>query len=164
MPVAKSAADAVWALAAGAPWTTAVVGAVVVIAVMFPRVLSVKGAALVCLTVYQRIQLLLLRLRGLTPASAAERRIVTGRAWEEFCDTIKAAGAAMLVAGAPRDAATQAEGYRYLSRLVRAGLENFVECADVRAPRITSIVNGRRACPVKMGSDNPDNLYQVRVR
>jgi hypothetical protein len=42
----------------------------------------------------------------------------------------------------------QAEGYRYLARLVRAGLENFLECADPNAPKFTSIANGseRHAC------------------
>ena len=46
--------------------------------------------------------------------------------------------------GAPNDAFNQAEGYRYLSRLVRAGLENFIECNDARAPRFNAIVNGFR--------------------
>ena len=46
--------------------------------------------------------------------------------------------------GAPKDAFNQAEGYRYLSRLVRAGLENFIECNDARAPRFNAIVNGYR--------------------
>lgn len=54
----------------------------------------------------------------------------------------------------------QAEGYRYLSRIVRAGLENFIECSDPYAPKLTSIVDGLRTSPIKLGSDNPDNLYQ----
>ena len=37
----------------------------------------------------------------------------------------------MLAPGAPRDPFNQAEGYRYLARLARAGLENYLECADV---------------------------------
>ena len=92
--------------------------------------------------------------------TAAEERIMTGRAWAEFCDTLKAAGATVLAPGAPRDAFNQAEGYRYLARLTRAGLENFVECADVEAPRLCAIANGSRAARVCIGSDNPDNLYE----
>lgn len=36
----------------------------------------------------------------------------------------------------------QAEGYRYLARLVRGGLENFLEAADPQAPKFVSIANG----------------------
>jgi hypothetical protein len=84
----------------------------------------------------------LLRLKGRTEASEAERRVVTGEAWDEFCDTLKAAGAVVLSRSAPRDPLSQAEGYRYLSRIARAGLENFVECSDPDAPILTSIVDG----------------------
>jgi hypothetical protein len=45
-------------------------------------------------------------------------------------------------------------------RLLRGGLENFLECADPRAPRLCCIADGTRAAPVKLGSDNPDNRYQ----
>mmetsp|Transcript_42855 Transcript_42855/g.103630 ORF Transcript_42855/g.103630 Transcript_42855/m.103630 type:complete len:434 (-) Transcript_42855:28-1329(-) len=92
--------------------------------------------------------------------SEAERRIENGQAWDEFCDTLKAAGATVFAPGAPRDPFNQAEGYRYLSRLTRAGLENFVECADVEAPKLCAIANGSRAARVCIGSDNPDNLYE----
>lgn len=87
--------------------------------------------------------------------------MVSGQAWEEFCDAIKASGAALLSAGCPSDPFNQAEGYRYLSRLVRAGLENFMESADVDAPQLVSVVDGLRVAPCKIGADNPDNLYEV---
>jgi hypothetical protein len=47
--------------------------------------------------------------------------------------------------------------------VLRGALENFVEAADPAAPRLSSIVNGARAAPVKLGSDNPDNFYQQAV-
>lgn len=97
-----------------------------------------------------------MRLRGQTPAGVAEARIVSGQSWEEFCDTLKAAGASLGFPGAPRDPFQQAEGYRYLSRLVRAGLEGFLEDADPRAPVLKRVVHET----VKMGADNPDNYYQ----
>jgi hypothetical protein len=84
----------------------------------------------------------------------------SGQAWDEFCDTLKAAGAAILADGAPKDALTQAEGYRYLARLVRGGLENFLEASDPNTPTLVTIVDGYRAAPIKIGSDNPDNLYE----
>ncbi len=57
---------------------------------------------------------------------------------------------------APQDPLSQAEGYRYLSRLVRAGLEAFIEYADPKAPVLRRMVHET----VKMGADNPDNYYQ----
>ncbi len=109
------------------------------------------------LGLFRRVSALTLRLRGKTPADAAAERVVSGRAWDEFCDTLKAAGAALLVPGAPRNAFDQAEGYRYLSRLTRAGLTAFVEHADPRAPVLHRVAHET----VKLGSDNPDNHYQT---
>lgn len=105
----------------------------------------------------RRTTLLWHRLRGKTPDDLAEARIVSGRAWEEFCDTLKAAGASLSFPGAPRDPFSQAEGYRYLTRLTRAGLEAFVEYADPRAPVLHRVAHET----VKLGSDNPDNYYQT---
>ena len=55
------------------------------------------------------------------------------------------------------DPITQAEGYRYLSRLLRAGLEAFLEFADPRAPVLRRMVHET----VKMGSDNPGGYRHV---
>jgi hypothetical protein len=116
----------------------------------------VRKALIGALDGYRRAQQLWLKLRGRTPADVAEQRIVSGQAWEEFCDTLKAAGAALKFPGTPQDPFNQAEGYRYLSRLARAGLEGFLEDADPRAPVLKRVVHET----VKMGSDNPDNFYQ----
>jgi hypothetical protein len=84
------------------------------------------------------------------------RRIMDGTAWSEFCDALKAAGKIVLDPKSPQNAFDRAEGFRYLSRLVRAGLETCVEDADPQAPELL------RTCheTVKIGADNPDNLYQ----
>lgn len=109
------------------------------------------------LGLFRKISLLMLRLRGKSEADAAAERVVSGQAWNEFCDTLKAASAALTFPGAPTDPFSQAEGYRYLSRLARAGLEAFVEHADPRAPVLHRVVHET----VKMGADNPDNYYQT---
>jgi len=86
----------------------------------------------------------------------SKQRILAGTTWEEFCDTLKAAGQTILDPEAPADALTRAEGFRFLSRVARGALEAFVEFADPRAPVLFRPVHET----VKMGADNPDNYYQ----
>ncbi len=88
---------------------------------------------------------------------SAEQRVLDGDVWTEFCDALKAAGELVNSPGAPQDAFTRAEGYRYLTRMLRAGLESFLEGGDAAFPQWH--------CPahesIKMGADNPDNFYQT---
>ena len=81
---------------------------------------------------------------------------VSGKAWAEFCDSLKNAGAALQFPGTPQDPFNQAEGYRYLARLTRGGLEAFLECADPMEPELNRLCHET----VKLGADNPDNYYQ----
>ena len=109
------------------------------------------------LALFRRIALAVRRTRGTTEDDLAARRVVSGQAWDEFCDTLKAAGASLNFPGAPRDAFNQAEGHRYLTRLTRAGLMALVEHADPRAPVLHRVAHET----VKLGADNPDNYYQT---
>ncbi|GAB4400419.1 MAG: hypothetical protein OHK0053_22000 [Microscillaceae bacterium] len=108
------------------------------------------------LNLYRRLRLFFIRLRGKTPSDIHDQRVLSGRVWDEFCDSLKAAGATLVFPGTPRDPFNQAEGYRYLTRLLRAGLENFIEYSDPAAPVLRRMVHET----VKMGADNPDNFYQ----
>jgi len=96
-----------------------------------------------------------LMITGKTEQDIHDQRVVSGKAWEEFCDHLKAAGHVLLTPGVPRDPFQQAEGMRYLSRLTRAGLEAFVEYNDPSFPVLRRMVHET----VKMGADNPDNYY-----
>ena len=89
-------------------------------------------------------------------SSEAEKRIVDGTAWRDFCDALKEAGDAILRPGTPDTAFDRAEGYRYLTRLVRAGLEAQIEFSDPRFPGFYQLSNET----IKIGNDNPDNFYQ----
>ena len=84
----------------------------------------------------------------------AIERVTSGAAWRDFCDRLRDAGEGVL--RGPDDPLTRAEGFRYLCRLVRAGLETFVEENDPLSPRLMRVVHET----VKMGADNPDNFYQ----
>ncbi len=109
------------------------------------------------LNLFRRISLFIWKLRGRTEDDVAARRVTGGESWDEFCDTLKAAGAALQFPGTPRDPFNQAEGYRYLSRVARAGLMAFIEHADPKAPVLHRVVDE----VTKLGADNPDNFYQT---
>jgi hypothetical protein len=96
-----------------------------------------------------------LKLSGKKEADVIAERVASGKSWEEFCDQLKLAGASLMYPGAPRDPFQQAEGLRYLTRLTRAGLEAFVEYSDPAFPVLRRMVHET----VKMGADNPDNIY-----
>lgn len=89
----------------------------------------------------------------------SECRVGSGEAWAEFCDALKRAGEQIQRPEAPSDPFTRAEGYRYLSRLARAGLEWYVEFNDPAFP----VLYHPSHETLKIGADNPDNLYQKAV-
>ena len=107
------------------------------------------------LRVFKRIRRFIWKIQGKSGEDLQSDRITTGKAWDEFCDQLKAAGAALMYPGTPRDPFQQSEGVRYLSRLTRAGLEAFVEYNDPVFPVFRRMVHET----VKMGADNPDNYY-----
>lgn len=81
--------------------------------------------------------------------------VTSEQSWDEFCEALKRAGQQILRTEAPTDELTRAEGYRYLTRLLRIGLEMHLEFADPDFPGffLPSHETG------KIGADNPDNLY-----
>jgi hypothetical protein len=96
-----------------------------------------------------------LKLTGRREEDIITQRIVTGKAWEDFCDQLKLAGTSLLYPGTPRDPFQQAEGIRYLTRLTRGGLEAFIEFGDPAFPVLRRTAHET----VKLGADNPDNIY-----
>ncbi|MBN1498095.1 MAG: DUF1214 domain-containing protein [Spirochaetes bacterium] len=83
-------------------------------------------------------------------------RLMSGTTWSEFCDTLKMAGDIIMRKTSPTDPLDRAEGFRYLSRVMRVIVEAFVENADPRAPVLFRAAHET----AKMGADNPDNYYQ----
>jgi len=75
--------------------------------------------------------------------------------WDEFCEALKAAGRQVLAPGTPEDPFNRAEGFRYLTRLLRLGLEKNIEYSDPCFPQFYSLSHET----AKIGNDNPDNLY-----
>ncbi|MBW2448612.1 MAG: hypothetical protein JRG83_22225 [Deltaproteobacteria bacterium] len=85
----------------------------------------------------------------------AIRKVETAEAWHEFCDLMKKAGDVILREELEPSTFDRAEGVRYLSRLVRAGLISFAEASGAEHPVFRTMPE-----MVKMGLDNPDNFYR----
>jgi hypothetical protein len=93
---------------------------------------------------------------GEMTSSEAEKRILDGRIWDDFCDRLKAAGELVRHEGAPKDAMNRALGYRFLTRILRAGLESQVDYRDPQYPAFFRMADETK----KILNDNPDNYYQ----
>lgn len=83
-------------------------------------------------------------------------RLMDGSLWEDFCDRLKAVGRHVVRPEIPADPFTRAEGYRYLTRVLRSAFDIFTEHADPLFPVLY------RPCDeiVKYGGDDPDKYLQ----
>jgi hypothetical protein len=86
-------------------------------------------------------------------ADDAQDAVLTGRAWTEFCTALEQAGQVVLRESSPVTPLDRAEGFRYLTRLLRNALYATVENSDPDRP----VLQGLDL--VKIGADNPDNVY-----
>jgi len=76
--------------------------------------------------------------------------------WTKFCRDLEAAGQHVLSSELQTSETERAEGLRYLTRLLRVGLDMHLEHGD---PAFPSFYQASHAT-AKIGSDNPDNYYQ----
>jgi hypothetical protein len=88
--------------------------------------------------------------------SGAGAGSLDGSVWEAFCDSLKRSGQRILEPGTPEDGLDRAEGYRCLTRFLRAGLESFLEFGDPDFPVLSSLCHET----IKIIADNPDIHYQ----
>lgn len=79
--------------------------------------------------------------------------------WREFCARLAEAGEVLSRQSAPGSGLDQAEGLRYLSRLTRTALNMLVDSADPDFPRLFQLCDDK----IKIGADNPDNIYEQAV-
>lgn len=82
-------------------------------------------------------------------------RILSPDVWRDFCRRLEAAGEIVTGAEAAANPIDRAEGYRYLTRLLRIALDMQLEHADPDFPSFYAASHET----AKIGADNPDNIY-----
>ena len=86
----------------------------------------------------------------------SKNKSINGEVWSEFCDSLKRSGLIILNEKRLSDLDFY-EGWRYLTRLTRLGLEMALENNDPYFPTFYSLSHET----AKIGADNPDNIIHA---
>jgi hypothetical protein len=86
---------------------------------------------------------------------SADPRVMSGEAWDALCEALRRAGQLVVGEGVPDAPRDRAEGFRYLTRLLAAGIVTCVAHADGDDPRFARMVD----FDMRWGLDCPDCLY-----
>lgn len=85
-------------------------------------------------------------------ASNSSAQLMTGQAWEDFCEQLKAAGKVILRDDVPGSELDRAEGYRYLAQQLRRSIDEVLLSHDKAQPQL--ILSNSKL--YKWGSDAAD--------
>jgi len=91
------------------------------------------------------------------PSDAFEDDLVSGRAWQEFCDNLRRAGEQILRPDVPARPLDRASGYRHLLALLHIGVDQAFARSDPWSPSLGQIA---RTDLYKWGLDCPDAAYR----
>ena len=83
------------------------------------------------------------------------KRLMSGAAWDEFCERLKRAGRHILEGGFNMEPTDYADGFYYLGGLVGTGIQQALVFSTPELPRFFRSPDTRS----KWGGENPDNLY-----
>jgi len=72
--------------------------------------------------------------------AAARERLVSGQAWDDFCDTLKLAGRHINSVNGSLSDLDRAEWYRFVTRLTRSSMERLLENGEPTRPRLRDMV------------------------
>jgi hypothetical protein len=95
------------------------------------------------------------------PVNSVERidpgdlRLESGEAWERICEALRQAGSRVLGEGAPDTHRDRAEGFRYLTRFLEAGIRSCMSHDDPDHPIFGRMIE----YTMPWGLDAPDCLY-----
>ena len=73
-------------------------------------------------------------------AAVARQRLISGQAWDDFCDVLKAAGRHIEQVNGPLSDLDRAEWYRFMTRVARSSMERLIENAEPTRPRLRDMV------------------------
>ena len=85
----------------------------------------------------------------------SDPRLLQGTAWTELCQTLQRASGLVLGPEVPATARHRAEGFRYLSRFLAAGIVSCISHDDPDYPVFARMID----YTMPWGLDNPDCLY-----
>jgi hypothetical protein len=88
-------------------------------------------------------------------ADPGDSRLESGEAWDAFCDALRGARRLVLGPGVPASPQLRAEGFRYLTRFLEAGIRTCVAYADPDHPEFCRMIERNAS----WGLDCPDCLY-----
>ena len=81
--------------------------------------------------------------------------VLSGSSWREFCETLRRADRLVLADGVPDTPRDRAEGFRYLTRFLQAGITSCIAHDDPDYPVLGRMMD----YTMPWGLDNPDCLY-----
>mgnify|MGYP000268274126 CR=1 FL=1 len=71
----------------------------------------------------------------------------TSKHWEIFCDQIKETGLTILSSAEQLDPVNQADGLRYLTRLLKGSFDKYIEFSDPQYPHFFKMCDERVTIP-----------------
>ncbi len=92
---------------------------------------------------------------GANPVDPLDPRLMTGQAWDDFCAALARSRALVLGEGVPDAPSDRAEGFRYLTRFLAAGINSCVALGDPDYPVFGRMMDHT----MPWGLDAPDCLY-----
>jgi hypothetical protein len=90
-----------------------------------------------------------------SPPDPADPRVMTGAAWDDLCRALEGARQIVLGPDVPDSPQLRAEGLRYLTRFLEAGIRSCVAYADPDHPEFCRMIERE----MTWGLDCPDCLY-----